>query len=990
MKARQSSLWVVVLGLAIAAWCPGAFAVPAPPLPVQLVQPDGAPLAVRAYGDEHGLFFETEGGYTVVRDARGNWRYAVRGGSGRLVPSDLKAGDGDPRSLGVARHLRHDDTIMQQIERKRRQANAARQIFPPVAKRKAMVDRHAAPTRAEADGSGEEESESAYPGMTPAPAAFRLAVLLIEFPADRDNPAVPHTYTQAQVNQMLLSADSYHATPLGEAAYGSMRDYFHAVSGGQFSLTGQTFPWVTASRSKAYYDANGDWDLLQEAIVKSGANPANFDGFALIYAGAVGSNQLWPHAYMGGSPLSYTSSEQFFSDDLSDIGVHSHEFAHLLGLWDLYHGVGSIGYWGLMGSGCYGGNGSTDESPVQLLGLEKEMLGWATPVVLTAGSHSLSIPASETVGPVYKAVSERSYFYIENRQRAGYDRYLPATGLTVWHVDMTATNVVDPAPARIDMEEADGMPAYYATAGAPFPGSAGNVAFGCASTPSSADYDGSCSVSLGNISESSGVVTLDIHVAWRQGIGITVAGTGNYPTLFTALNSALPGQTVYAPPGVYTERVVMRRGVDLAGAGPGKSILQDVSTPGAFLSILVAGADDTVLAGFTLKGANYLSSDYGQEGAGYDMADTTFAYARVSNCAFVGFSFGVNTTHMYGSPGISPGSLEVANNYFERNSTAVAMWQRGTPQIRNNVFVGNFMGVQRVYSDAAVGIVDYNALFDNQIDLANVFAPEFGTHNLSADPRLVAPAAEDYRLQSTSPCINAGDPAVAYNDQDGTRNDMGVFGGPLAPLAPLAITTASLPSGTLGSAYSQTLAATGGKAPRTWSLAGGTLPPGLSLDAAPGVISGTPTAAGTASFTVRVTDDIGTTATKALSIAIATPLQPDLVVTVVSGPTSGTRGKKVTVRATAKNQGPAGAAASTLSFYLSTDATITTADRKLSDVSVTSLAAGASKALSSYVTLPTSLAAGTYFIGAIADRAAVVAESNETNNWKAGNTIVLK
>jgi hypothetical protein len=300
------------------------------------------------------------------------------------------------------------------------------------------------------------------------------------------------------------------------------------------------------------------------------------------------------------------------------------------------------------------------------------------------------------------------------------------------------------------------------------------------------------------------------------------------------------------------------------------------------------------------------------------------------------------------------------------------------------------MGVQRVYSDGAVGIVDYNTLFGNQIDFANVFAPEFGSHNLSADPRLVAPAAGDYRLQSTSPCINAGDPAVAYNDPDGTRNDMGVFGGPLAQPVPLAITTSSLPSGTVGTAYSQTLAATGGKAPRTWSLASGTLPAGLSLGASTGVISGTPTAAGTASFTVRVTDYIGATASKALSIAIVAQVRPDLVVTTVSGPTSGTRGRKVTVTATVKNQGQASAAASILSFYLSTDATITTADTKLSDVSVTSLAANASKALNSYVTLPNSLAAGTYYIGAIADRAAVVTESSETNNWKAGNTIVLK
>jgi hypothetical protein len=404
------------------------------------------------------------------------------------------------------------------------------------------------------------------------------------------------------------------------------------------------------------------------------------------------------------------------------------------------------------GAGSYGGNGSTGERPVQLLGLEKEMLGWVAPTVLTAGAHSLSLPASETAGTLYKVVSERSFFYLENRQRVGYDLYLPGTGLTVWHVDMTATNIVEQPYPRIDMEEADGMPAYYGTPGAAFSGTVGDPSsFGCRSNPSSLDYDGSCSVNLG-IRESDGVIALDANVAWRAGVGITVDDDDyDYPTLFTAINSALPGQTVFAPAGVYAERVQMRRGIDLLGAGPGNSILQDASTPGTFVPVLVAGAEDTTLSGFTLKGANYQSSQYGQEGAGYDMSDTTFTSARVSNCAFVGFSFGVNTTHMYGAPNISAGTIEVTNNYFERNQTAVAMWYRGTPVIRNNLFVSSMIAVQRLFSDDALGIVDYNDAFDNEIAYANIAAPELGTHNLSANPLLVDAAGGDYRLQATSP-----------------------------------------------------------------------------------------------------------------------------------------------------------------------------------------------------------------------------------------------
>jgi hypothetical protein len=86
------------------------------------------------------------------------------------------------------------------------------------------------------------------------------------------------------------------------------------------------------------------------------------------------------------------------------------------------------------------------------------------------------------------------------------------------------------------------------------------------------------------------------------------------------------------------------------------------------------------------------------------------------------------------------------------------------------------------------------------------------------------------------------------------------------------ITTTSLPDGTIGTAYSQTLAATGGTTPYTWAVTTGTLPAGLTLAAATGVISGTPTAAATSSFTVTVTDAGQTTARQALSITTAAAL----------------------------------------------------------------------------------------------------------------------
>jgi subtilisin family serine protease len=89
-----------------------------------------------------------------------------------------------------------------------------------------------------------------------------------------------------------------------------------------------------------------------------------------------------------------------------------------------------------------------------------------------------------------------------------------------------------------------------------------------------------------------------------------------------------------------------------------------------------------------------------------------------------------------------------------------------------------------------------------------------------------------------------------------------------APVPPPTITTTTLPGGTVGQPYSQTLHATEGTTPYTWSLDSGSLPAGLSLDATSGVIAGTPSAGGTASFTVRVTDAGSQTDTQPLTLSV--------------------------------------------------------------------------------------------------------------------------
>ena len=86
---------------------------------------------------------------------------------------------------------------------------------------------------------------------------------------------------------------------------------------------------------------------------------------------------------------------------------------------------------------------------------------------------------------------------------------------------------------------------------------------------------------------------------------------------------------------------------------------------------------------------------------------------------------------------------------------------------------------------------------------------------------------------------------------------------------PPSVTTPSLVGADNGTAYSQTLAGTGGTGPYTWAVASGTLPSGLTLNAATGVLSGTPAGVGSDTFTVSMTDGAGTTVTKTFTVAVS-------------------------------------------------------------------------------------------------------------------------
>jgi len=158
------------------------------------------------------------------------------------------------------------------------------------------------------------------------------------------------------------------------------------------------------------------------------------------------------------------------------------------------------------------------------------------------------------------------------------------------------------------------------------------------------------------------------------------------------------------------------------------------------------------------------------------------------------------------------------------------------------------------------------------------------TDRYTYDPQFVDIAARDLRLSSTSPAIDAGSTisGLAYDYSavprpQGAAYDLGAYEyvSGSTPTDPLTITTATLPDGVVGGAYSLTMAASGGSGAKTWDVTVNDAI-GLSMSSA-GVFSGTPIEAGTFNVTARVTDSSGS-ATRDYTITIAAaPLDPNAV-----------------------------------------------------------------------------------------------------------------
>jgi len=292
-------------------------------------------------------------------------------------------------------------------------------------------------------------------------------------------------------------------------------------------------------------------------------------------------------------------------------------------------------------------------------------------------------------------------------------------------------------------------------------------------------------------------------------------GDGSYDSPFATINSGLKraiyGDEVLVLPGIYFERITLMTGISLRSTGSENTIIESIDSEN-----MIEMYDNTSLKGFTIikshsgwenailcSGAsikidknvliNKASSTIGSHAvysryssveihsnyiSNFDVGISVNAMpelrdSRVSVISnIIKCSTGINI-HPYGN------NVKIVNNTIicPENGFGIYLRDGNEIYIKNSIIVGS--STKSGIGMSVSGISDISCAFNNVWNLkSNYVNIDSGEGAISTDPLFVDFSNEDFRLQKTSPCINSGDPNSAYSDIDGTRNDMGAFGGP--------------------------------------------------------------------------------------------------------------------------------------------------------------------------------------------------------------------
>lgn len=531
---------IIIFSLLVVCFVQTTFAIPAYPKPLKVKQADGSWLTIQMRGDEHGHYVLTSDGIPLVFNARQeNYEYADWK-DGKVQASGIKAVEASERTAKVKAFVESLDksAILESFKRARLQ-----QLQQTLSSR-----RNAS---LKAGSNPQKEKLNNFPTI----GEVHSLVILVQF-ADTKFSTVGSDAHQFFNNMLNEPGFTY-----SNGANGSARDFYLNSSNGRFQPQFDVIGPVTLPEKYSYYGANQGSSVdnparleqfvreactLADPLVDFSQYDHNQDGYIdniyFFYAGkgeadSGDGNAIWPHsAYYsdmakdaGLSETSlkldgievgnYTCSNEIngtlITPQPAGIGTFVHEFGHVLGLADHYdvnYGMTTFapGSFDTMAQASYNNNGNT---PAAFSAYERACLGWLDLTVLKNGVDSLNVlPDLNDSNKAYVVpvggTNDEEYFIMENRQKKGWDAFIPGHGMLLWHIDYDAKaweknelNITG-THQRVDIVEADNKLTDNTRAGDPFPGTSNVTQCNLTS------WAGGKVMSLDDIEEKDGIINL--------------------------------------------------------------------------------------------------------------------------------------------------------------------------------------------------------------------------------------------------------------------------------------------------------------------------------------------------------------------------------------------------------------------------------------------------------------------------------------------------